>query len=597
MQKDGQIVDFKRIKKLFGEEMMHFCRSNFSTILERPGALSKLLEENFAPNKDLYSDIVASNQIKQFIEFIYDQYLLWGELDKTDLTPEELLNQKDYDFYECKTNDDIRSFKKYYAPGEELCSFKEDRIKDCYVFFAVKKDAENIKRKNPPDRDDEYGLSVISIQFLRGPRNFLSIKNRYNDTVKNADATCENNLDNINSGLTYSFEKKYGLNITQSTNNGLYIPNYVKTKDGKYYKYNYEIDDIFYCPNNIVIKDRIPYKYETEKYILADYYLIDRVSKTVILLDDKLGDCFVDGFTNIKKIDVHTEGDKKIITFTKNNNSTVIIVVDKDGKIIEFYDKSLTELKGNFMKYNTSLRSLFTPNVKIMGANSLKFNTELTEVFLDNLQYMGASSFYNNEKIHRVSFKSLIVMENSCFYYNNAIEELEFPNCKSMGNFNFHMNKIIKRIYAPKLTKMGNSNFPSNRCLKELELPSIEYFGSWNFANNTTIERIYAPKARFIGNMSFTSNHHLKRLDTPSLEALESGSFTVNNDVSVINAPKLKYMGHGCFELNSRIEVLNTPNLEHIDDSCFYSIDRDVLKEMISASTQKNGEHSKGVTR
>ena len=35
--------------------------------------------------------------------------------------------------------EDIQKFKKYYAIGEELCTFSGGRLNNCYVFFAVKK--------------------------------------------------------------------------------------------------------------------------------------------------------------------------------------------------------------------------------------------------------------------------------------------------------------------------------------------------------------------------------------------------------------------------------------------------------------------------
>lgn len=51
----------------------------------------------------------------------------------------ELLSKAGYDFYECHIEEEIQSFRKYYAPGEELCTFNGGRLNRCYVFFAVKK--------------------------------------------------------------------------------------------------------------------------------------------------------------------------------------------------------------------------------------------------------------------------------------------------------------------------------------------------------------------------------------------------------------------------------------------------------------------------
>ena len=79
------------------------------------------------------------------------------------------------------------------------------------VFWAVKKNVKDIRRKDfdSPERDDEYGTSVMSIQFNREGTTRVSIKNRYNHTVENPDATLGNDLEKIAPGLTYSFELCY----------------------------------------------------------------------------------------------------------------------------------------------------------------------------------------------------------------------------------------------------------------------------------------------------------------------------------------------------------------------------------------------------
>lgn len=191
--------------------------------------------------------------------------------------------------YECKTEQDIQSFRKYYYPGEELFTFNGGRLNRCHVFFAVKKNVDQIIRTNflNPQRQDEYGTSVISIQLTRGNTNTISIKNRYNHRVTNLDATFSNDLENIIEGLTKSFEQEYNLNIRKSKANGFEIPGYVKATDGKFYKYNYEINNIYYCTDNIIIDNfEVVDKYtEKEKYIITDYFIIDLVNKKISLYD------------------------------------------------------------------------------------------------------------------------------------------------------------------------------------------------------------------------------------------------------------------------------------------------------------------------
>ena len=54
--------ELKKIKKIYGEETMHLCRSLFPTILEHEGLLLSILEEHFAPTKFLAAEIKSQNK-------------------------------------------------------------------------------------------------------------------------------------------------------------------------------------------------------------------------------------------------------------------------------------------------------------------------------------------------------------------------------------------------------------------------------------------------------------------------------------------------------------------------------------------------------
>ena len=202
------IDDLKVIRKKYGEKMYHFCRDSFPVLLEEPGKLSKLLMDNFHESHSLYNDIVTNKLESDFKNYIYSLVDVENNNAVIQIkSPEELMSEVGYDLFECYTEEDIQSYKKYYAPGEELCTFRGGRLHRCRVFFAVKKNVFDIRREDfkNPTRQDEYGTSVISIQFTKDGTNTLSIKNRYNHTVNNPDATFSNNLDNIIPGLTESF--------------------------------------------------------------------------------------------------------------------------------------------------------------------------------------------------------------------------------------------------------------------------------------------------------------------------------------------------------------------------------------------------------
>ena len=84
-----------KIKKYYGEEMMHLCRELFPTILEDEGVLLRILEATFPHSKFLYDDIVNDNQITTFKDFIYDKYHYNSQYD--DYSEKELQLQAFYE--------------------------------------------------------------------------------------------------------------------------------------------------------------------------------------------------------------------------------------------------------------------------------------------------------------------------------------------------------------------------------------------------------------------------------------------------------------------------------------------------------------------
>ena len=423
--------DLKLIKKYYGEKMMHLCRELFPTIIDK-GLLFQILSNTFAFSKYLYDDIISNHKKREFKDFIFDNYNMYiNETAIKDIevdgTPKELLSKVGYDLYECKREEDIQQFKKYYQSGEELCTFEGGRLDSCYVFFAVKKDAENIKREVNPSRQDKYGTSVISIQFTKGSVNSLSIKNRYNHAVDNPDATFGNNLDSIIPGLKRSFEKEYNLNINQNTFTDFELINYINI-NGKYYKYNLEVDGIYYCPDNIIISHQdIDNSYlDKSRYIVMDNFILDLEEKKVHNYTnyDVFKDSFPDYLQDIEKIEVDKlNNNTKKITISIPNNENIIIVIDKQNRIIEYYNRNIHILNENFLRENKTLKKLDITNCEII--------------------------------------------ENGCFKYNRDLEELNLPNCKKIGENVLRRNKKINYIYLPNITYLAHNflEYNDNRVL------------------------------------------------------------------------------------------------------------------------------------
>lgn len=451
--------DLELIKDKYGENMMHLCRSLFPTLLEKQGLLFHLLKEHFAYSRELYYDIIADNKVENgFKDYIYSLVDLETIEVFSKKSAKELLDDAGYILYECKTYEEMLNFKKYYKKGEQICSFDKEkkRLEDSYVFFAIKKNVDEIKRENfeNPKREDEYGTSVISIQFSRGRNNTVSIKNRYNLTVDYPDATFSNNLENIIPGLTTSFERDYHLNINKNEHMVFDAPNYIKANDEKFYKYNYKIEDVYYCIDNMIINQlNEPIKdfQEREKYIVLDYFVLDLVNKEIKLYDDRIEDSFVEGLTKFEKIHIErnrTTGNKTIECITKQKNK-VVIEIDSGNRIIGYRNDEVEELGDNFLHKNITLKTLHLKNVTKIGNECLRKNKDLQDIFLPNVEIIGDNCMSENESALVVDLPKATTIGYSAFFFNDSICYLNLPSVIHMGNYSFKNNHCFEHINIP----------------------------------------------------------------------------------------------------------------------------------------------------
>jgi len=476
--------ELEKIKKIYGEDFMKLCRDLFPTILEQEGRLYEILTTSFAGNsRSLYEDIVINELEAEFKNFIYSKINV--EDDKKQLkderTPYEILDEAGYDLTECTTEAEIQNFMRYYAPREELCTFNGGRLNKCFVFWAVKKDADSIKRENfkVPRREDEYGTSVMGIQFSKNGRCTVSIKNRYNHSVNNPDATYGNDLDRIAPGLTQSFSKllsERGLELDCSNQEKFEIPGYVMASDGKYYKFNYEIDGIYYCPGNVIIEDREVRRLNPDKKILIDYFILDLENKEMTSLVSK--DSFIYDLQQIEKIDVKKDketghGTREISIKKHGEDEPIIIKIDGDNRIIEYSNPSLTKVDDFFLCNNKVLTHIDAPRLTEVGNSFLSLNTSMKQLSLPNLRYAGNNFLHWNEKLNNLVLPNLREVGNSFLYSNRGLTQLELPNLRSVGNCFLLFNETLEKIELPKLEEVGDLSFKFIKNLSNLNAPFL----------------------------------------------------------------------------------------------------------------------------
>ena len=539
--------DLRVIKNKYGENMAKLCRSIFPDLFESPGLLPFLLLSHFDSSRMLYDDLIKYNLVSKFRNYIYsltrssDDVICVQDVR----TPEELLDMANYDLYECKSEVDIQRFRKYYKKEEELCTFNGGRLNGFRVFFAVKKNVDSIKREDflSPSRDDEYGTSVISIQFTKDDAHILSIKNRYNHTVTNPDSTFGNNLDNIIPGLTEAFGDRYGL-VQRVVRSSFEIPGYVVGNDGKYYKYNYEFNNIFYCSNNVILNAYDVKKYPKEKYIVCDYFVIDLVNKKVSLFDDRIRDSFVDDFVDIKKIVVVNEDGYKKVIFEFEEGNDIIMVLNSNNCLVKYYNSNALQINSYYLSRCKYLEDISLPNVEIIRNSFLHRNNSLVGISIPNVKFIGDGFLYNNKCIRTVNLPSVSKIGNDFLYNNNSLSEIYFNRVFEIGNSFLYNNDKLSCIMMPNVHVIGDEFLYFNSLISSIGLDNVRIIGNSFLYNNICLSRVFLPRVEVVGNKFIYKNKAICFVRMDNVKKI-GNDFLFNNDsLTSISLPNVLSVGN-----------------------------------------------------
>ena len=582
--------DLKWIKKHYGEKFSHLCRELFPTILDTEGLLPKILENSFLPSRELYDDITSRDLTAEFKNYVYSQANVENKYGKkTNLSPEELMDRAGYILYpECQTEKDIQSFRHYYyrgeptpkytggtpayREGEELCTFNGGRLNTCRVWFAVRKDVDKIKREDfkNPRREDDYGTSVISIQFTKTKPSTLSIKNRYNHTIHdvNPDATFSNNLDNIIEGLTQAFTDKYNIKLSNKKIKPLEIPSYVQAGDGKFYKYNFEIDNVYYCPNNIIIDNGEVKQFNKDKFIVFDNFILDIENKKIINYDDESKDSFPKSVGKIKNIKRIPSKDGLTIQITPEEGELVEIKLDNHNQIVGYSNPNITEIGDYFLFYNNSLTKLNLPNVQQIGDYFLYNSNSLTELNLPNVQRISDGFLFYNGSLTKLNLPNVQQIGDDFLSYNHSLTELELPNVQQIGGSFLLDNNSLTELNLPNVQQIGdyflNNNRNNNRSLTKLELPNVQQIGDNFLLNNKSLTKLNLPNVQKIGNCFLRYNESLTELNLPNVQQIGDDFLLNNESLTELNLPNVQKIGHNFLSYNNSLTKLELPNVQQI---------------------------------
>ena len=524
---------YKQLKKQNGEKFAQAIRGDRDhdgNLLVIPDILHIL---EFAGNNE--------DEARQLRPVLKEIYLTKQESQYyTNKDPLELLSDAGYDAFVVKNEKQKNSIKKYYRSGEEICTLRDPhRHENYYMIHAIKRGADKIKPSRKPEREDEYGTSVISIQIAK-TGGFISIKNRYNHTISDPDATFNNNPDNIIPGLTNSLKKYFDVDFTTSEQ---ILPENFRIIGKQFVHFNYEINNVYYDEKHYFQGSRIT-KLNPDYEIMLDSVILDKRTGKVRSVQgntENLSQVLNNEMSGQK---VKTKTDKTtgeiIITITDENKQTKELARTKNGYITSLHLYKTTEIGDRFLDMNYSLKELYAPKLKKMGAYCFYRTNSLEKLYVPELEQMAEMCFYQCSRLQEVLLPKLKKIGACCFENSRNIKKIYIPELEEMKGGVFSQNDDLKELYAPKLKKMGIGCFCYNAKLKTVYIPELEELCSDSFANVKHLKELIAPRLKKIFHNFTYSPIVMKKFVCPELEEAGQNCFDGTKIIQNLYAPKLK---------------------------------------------------------
>lgn len=578
---------FDILKKKLGETSAKKIRENIPFALDYPTEFVDFITKTIPAKEDI-PYIVQNMGAKLDGLFRLSINKSIESVKEKQATPEELSETVGYVFHRSEKPEDVIVFKKDFANGEVLCTYNdvEGRMHNNFVFWMRRKNAETVlhakdltqeylegdsegavlwrkylddsgRKKEDgtysipsPSRQDPYGTSSMSVQINKSDGS-ISIKNRYNHTVSNPDATFSNDLNNIVDGL---HDAVYNIEGVPKERKEMRLPDYiVSDNQGRYFKYDREIGGSYISKNGYKNDSGIHIIDKSTQRMIDDY-LLDSKNKTARSV---VGKSIL--ATGIDKITF----DKDAIKIQTENGSLNFILVDG---VVKKLDGDIKSVEDKFLYTNNSITDVDLPLIKNIGNDFLWFNKIIENINLPSVKTIGDEFLYSNENL----------------------KNLNLPLVATIGSEFLRRNKDLENIDTPSLMITGGNFLQYNKSLKNLNLPLVEYVGYNFIMENNIIENINMPKIKNISDNFLQQNEKLKNIEFPLLQKVGNNFLYYNRIIEDANIPFLDYVGYGFLFENNNITKLNFPLLQYIKDDFLY---RNVkIKDVNLPSVKKIGE-------
>lgn len=418
---------YKKIKKQNGEAFARTLRNHHDGILEIPD-IDKIVRH-------------TGRDAEPLLPYLLSLITKDKESDST-LTPSDpyaLLAQAGYTAFHADTLEKQNSIKRYFKPGELLCTFNDAaRYQDYHIVHAIRQDADRIQRRDFTGREkrqDEYGTSVISIQMLK-EGGFISIKNRYNHTVDHCDNTFGSNPDNIIPGLSAALKAHFNVEFQSYSE----LPDEYTLIQDRIFRYYSECRNIYYGDQAWVKGGEIHTVDRAAGDAMFDGLLFDNQSKRLHKIDPHLPNSFAEHFN-------HYYGGQRGLNVDRDGNLRLDdeVLIGADGsRIISLNLPAFTEMDDGCLNTVLHLTHFKASALERMGVGCLYHAPSLTDFEVPALKAMGDCCLTSCDRITHLKTPALTTMGLACFSSAGNLTHVEAPALKAMGNDCFSKSEKIK---------------------------------------------------------------------------------------------------------------------------------------------------------
>jgi hypothetical protein len=567
------INGFDILKKKIGETAAKKVREKIPFALDYPSEFVDFVTVKIPAKEDIPFIVdKMGDRLDGLFRIAVDKNI--ETADAKGKTPEELSKEAGYVFHRTEKPDDVLVFKKDFANGEVLCTYNdvEGRMYNNLVFWLRRSEAETVLRagdltqeylkeqsegavlwRNYLDgkglkkedgsydlsdvrasRQDPYGTSSMSVQIGKRGGD-ISIKNRYNHSVNNPDATFGNDLNSIVDGL---HDAVYNIEGVPKKKQEMRLPdNIVADNKGRLFKYDREINDIYISKNGYV-DNGVLYIIDKSTQRMIDNYLIDSKNKTALSVTGS-GKSIL---PNINKITF----DKDAIKIQSDNGSLNFTLV---GGNIDRLSGDITTVGDKFLHLNESLTSVDLPLVTRIGEEFLYFNKSLKSINLPLAQAIG----------------------EDFLLFNQSLKNIDLPLVQTIGDEFLRRNEILESINLPQVVIIGRDFLQDNESLKSIDLPFVQMVGGSFLYNNKYLTDINLPKLEIIADNFLVNNQSLRIVNLPRAKGIGNGFLYTNENADEINLPLVKTIGHDFMYVNKFLTKVNLPSVEDIGGDFLYT--------------------------